>query len=215
MEFPGNSQNPLGDNKPPKAELPKKDIQKVVTVDAVQRKKPLGRRFKELFFGGDAKSSVKYVVTDVLIPALKNMVVDAGTEGLKRSVYGESYLRRRHEVGRPRVSYNAMDRFAPPLVDRYSRRPTMLPDQPPHMSRRRDSEELILHSREEAETVIERLSDIIDKYDVVTIADLHDLVGLPTTYVDNKWGWSVLKYATVRQVHEGYLLDLPPVEPIQ
>lgn len=214
MEFPGNSQNPLGDNKPPKAEIPKKDIQKVVTVDAVQRKKPFGRRFKEIFFGGDARSSAKYVVTDVLLPALKNMVVDAGTEGLKRTVYGESYLRRRQEYGRPRVSYNNMDRFNPP-VDRYSRRPTMLPDQPPLSTRRQDVGELILHSREEAETVIERLSDIVDKYDVATIADLHELVGLPSSYVDNKWGWTVFKYATVRQIREGYLLDLPPVEPIQ
>jgi hypothetical protein len=92
----------------------------------------------------------------------------------------------------------------------------MLPDQPPYAPprRRQDVGEIILISRDEAELVIERLTDIIDKYEVASVADLHDLVGLPTTYVDNKWGWSVLNSVGVRQIREGFLIDLPPVEPI-
>jgi hypothetical protein len=58
------------------------------------------------------------------------------------------------------------------------------------------------------------MTDIIDVYKVASVTDLHDLVGLPSTYVDNKWGWENLSYANVRQIREGYLLDLPPVEPI-
>lgn len=206
--FPSNSHNVLGDAKQPKEEQPKKDIQKVVTVDAVKRKKSLRRRFKELFFGGEFKGATKYITGDVLLPALRNMVVDATTKGIERVIYGDSGPRRRSELGRPRVSYNSP-------IDRYSRQRTMLPDQPPHVSQRRqDVGEIILVSRDEAELVVERLTDIIDKYDVASIADLHDLVGLPTTYVDNKWGWSALKYVNIRQIREGYLIDLPSVEPI-
>jgi hypothetical protein len=69
-------------------------------------------------------------------------------------------------------------------------------------------------SREEAENVIERLGDIIDVYKVATVADLHSLCDLPSTYIDNKWGWQALNYASVRQIREGFLLDLPPAEPI-
>lgn len=72
----------------------------------------------------------------------------------------------------------------------------------------------MLVSRDEAELVIERLSDILENYDVASVADLYDLVGLPTTYIDNKWGWTNLAYANVRQVREGYLIDLPQAEPI-
>lgn len=208
MDFPGNSHNVLGEPKEP--EKPKKDIQKVVSVDAVQRPKSLGRRFKGIFFGGEVKGATRYIFADVLVPALKNMVVDATSKGVERVIYGDS-PRRRYDPGRPRISYNT-----PPL-DRYSStRRGMLPDQPPHSApmRRQDVGEIILVSRADADMVIERLTDIIDKYDVASIADLHELVGLPTTYVDNKWGWSVLKYANIRQVREGYLLDLPPVEPI-
>lgn len=205
--FPGNSHHPTGESKPSKDEKPPKDIQKVVTVDAVQRKKSLGRRFKDLFFGGEFKGATKYIFGDVLLPALRNMVVDATTKGIERVIYGESGPRRRPEMGRTsRVSYNN-----PP--DRYSRGRAMLPDQPPYR-RRQEVGDVILVNRDEAELVVERLIDIIDKYDVASVADLHDLVGLPTTYVDNKWGWSSLSNVGVRQIREGYLIDLPSVEPI-
>jgi len=92
----------------------------------------------------------------------------------------------------------------------------MLPDQPPLHSPRRphNVHEIILISREDAETVLERLVDIIDKYDVASVADLHDLVGLPTTYVDNKWGWTNLAQVDIRQIREGFLIDLPSAEQI-
>lgn len=207
MEFPGNSKNVTGEDK--KVEKPKKEIQKVVSGEVVQRKKPIGKRFKELFFSGEFKGAVSFIVGAVLLPALKNMVVDATSKGVERVVYGESVSRRRPELGRPRVSYNnPMDRYSQP-------RRTMLPDQPPHSApRRQDAGEIILVSRDEAELVIERLRDVLDTYEVASIADLHDLVGLPTTYVDNKWGWTDLKYAEIRQIREGYLIDLPTVEPI-
>lgn len=211
MEFPSNSHNIIGDGKNPKVALPEKNITKVVTVDAIQRPKSLGRKFKDLFFGGEFKGATRYITIEVLLPAVKNMVVDATTKGIERVIYGDSNPRRRAEMAnRPRVSYNSP-------VDRYasSRGRVMLPDQPPYSARNRaTSGDIILVSRDEAELVIETLKDIIEKYDVASVADLHDLVGLPTTHVDNKWGWSVLKYADIRQIREGYLIDLPPVEPI-
>lgn len=211
MDFPSNSHNVTGENKQPKAEKPKKDVQKVVTGEVVKRQKSLGQRFKDLFVRGEFRSASSYIVAEVLVPALRNTIVDATTKGIERVVYGESAQRRRgYEPGRPRVSYNSP-------VDRYPRnRPAMLPDQPPHYSRgrRHQANEIILVSRDEAELVLERLTDIIDKYDVASIADLHDLVGLPSTYVDNKWGWNNLQYVEVRQVREGYLIDLPTAEPI-
>lgn len=204
--FPGNSQNPTGEPKQPK---PEKKIEKVVTVDAVKRPSSLGRRMKTLFLGGEFKGATRYIVADVLLPALKNMIVDATSKGIERIVYGDT-PRRRYDPGRPRVSYNNP-------ISRYARQPGMLPDQPPLrqlVQRRQDAGEIILSSREDADMVIERLTDIIDKYEVVSVADLHELVGLPFSHIDNKWGWTTLNYANIRQIREGFLLDLPPVEAI-
>lgn len=211
MEFPANSQKATKPAKPQE----KEKVEKVVSGTVVQRKKPIGRRFKELFLGGDAKSASNYVVMDVLVPAFKNMVWDALSQGSQRMIFGDSSSRRRSplDASRPRVSYQT------PVDRSYSReRGTMLPGQPPVyrnvVTPRREANEIILASRAEAELVLERLTDIISTYEVASVMDLHDLIGLPTEHVQNKWGWTTLASAEIKQIREGWFLDLPPVEPI-
>lgn len=207
MDFPGNQKNPVGDN--PKPAKEEKVVTKVVTTEVIHRPTSLGRRMKGIFLGGNISSVFRFVGQEVLLPALRSMVVDATSRGVERAVMGEA-PRRRYEANRPRVSYNSP-------VYRDPRRTPMLPDQPPlreSRPRRQDVGEIILVSASEAESVIERLSDIIDKFEVATVADLHEICGLPSSFVDNKWGWTALNYANVRQIRDGFLLDLPPVEPI-
>lgn len=202
MDFPSNTNKEKEQIKKGK---PEKVIEKVVTGEVKQHKSSIGERFKAIFLGGEFKSSVRYIGAEVLLPALRNMVVDATTKGIERVIYGEAAPRRRPERPGPRVSYNSP-------FDRPTR-PQQAPTYAPR-SRRQQISNIILASRAEAELVVERLSDIIDKFDVASVADLHDLVGLPTSYVDNKWGWSSLNYVDIRQVREGYLIDLPEIEAI-
>lgn len=205
------------DNYPPNSKKsgepppPKEAVQKIVTGKIIKKKTPLGQRFKVIFFGGESKGALQYVVSDVLIPALRNMFVDAVEGGARRMIYGDSTPRRaREQYGNSRISYNSP-------TSRYSHQSAILPKQPPLSSsgRRQDIGQIIISSRGEAEEVLERLTDIIDKYDVASVCDLHDLVGLQSSYVDNDWGWSSLSTADVRQVREGWILNLPPVEPIK
>ena len=208
MEFPSNSHNPTGKSQPTaKAE---KKVEKVVSGGVTQKKKPIGVRVKSIFTGGEFRGATQYVFMDVLVPAVKNMVVDAVDVGIKRMVYGDNHRAaqpRRHEPGRSRMTYNSP-------VNRGSQ--ARLPDQPPYPPSRssRTSTDIILQTREEAELVLSTLVDIIDKYEVASVADFHTIVGLPSTYVDNNWGWSGLQYVDIRQVREGFLLDMPSVESI-
>lgn len=210
--FPGNSHNPTGPKaKPAKAE---KVVEKVVTGEVIQKPKSLGRRFKDLFMRGESKGAVDYVVGDVMLPAFRNLIVDATSKGVERLIYGDTAPRRGRsplEYRQPRVQYNTP-------VDRSYRGgpPGILPGQPPLRQpahRRPDAGEVILLNKEDAELVLERLTDIIDTYDFATVADLKELVGLPAAYVDANWGWTSLQYADIRQTREGYLLDLPQAEP--
>lgn len=79
---------------------------------------------------------------------------------------------------------------------------------------RRIGEKVILSSKKDAENVREALINLLDTYEVVSIVDLYDLVGLPTVYVDNKWGWTTLENVEITQIPEGYILDLPSAKPI-
>lgn len=222
MDFPSNSHNL---NEP--GSKPEKKVEKVVSGEVLKRPKSIGRRFTEIFSGNGFKTASKFVMIDILFPALRNLIYDTGNEGLRRmqdglrrSIYKDnSSNRQRFSEYRPRIQYNnPINRFArDPRDPRELRdRTAYLPNQPPYSPRgaRIQVGDLILVSRAEAEIVLERLIDIIDKYEVASVADLYDLVGLPTSYIDNKWGWSMLTNVEIRQVREGYLIDLPPVEPI-
>lgn len=194
----------------PKAKTPEKKVEKVVVGEVVVQKKSIGRKFKDIFIEADLKSVLHYVGTDVLLPAARNMIVDSATKGVERMMFGESASRRRvyGPGGGPRVTYNSpIRRNHPGITD-------VRPQSPNRASSRRSREDFILSSREEADLVLERMNDILDTYEVASMADLLDLVGLPTSHTDNKWGWVYLGDASVRQVREGYLLELPPAEPI-
>jgi hypothetical protein len=76
------------------------------------------------------------------------------------------------------------------------------------------SQEVVLSTRKDAERVLEALIDVVKRYSNATIQDLYDLTGLPTTYVHHKWGWTSLENIQIKQVENGYVLDLPPAEEI-
>jgi hypothetical protein len=208
MDFPPNSNKARERPTDATHEKPEeKKLEAVVTGEVVRRKKPLGRRFKETFLGGDAKGVLGFVMLDVMIPAAKDMMADAVSQGIERMLFGEARStsrRPRSGGGNGYVSYNRYSSNTP----RDGRR-----EEPRSVSRgaraRHDFDEIILATRVEAEEVIDRLSDLVQRYESATVADLYDLVGVSGSYTDDKWGWTDIRGATVQRIRNGYLLDLP------
>lgn len=203
-DYQGNAHKNREGKTPPTEE---KNVEAVVKGDVVLKKKPWGERFKNVFFGGNARNAVGYIVADVFLPTIRNLVVDATTKGMERMVYGDRAETRRRPMNYgSRVQYNTPVRRDRPY----------LPDQGPRRLSpvRRDLHDFILSDRNDAELVLERLVDLIDKYQVASVADALELMNQPSSHVDNKWGWSHLSNTEIRQVRDGYLLDLPPIEEI-
>jgi hypothetical protein len=222
-EFPSNShtgqekEGPKRQGPAPKGKLPK-EVKQVVTGKVVRRKKPLGTRFKETFFSGDGTRGVwGYVMGEVLVPAAKDMIVDATRNGVERAVFGES--QRGPRGWRPGNSPSGHTRY-----DGYSRPSNTPPwrgSQPAQReisSRGRSQhnfDEIILDSRGEAEQVIDVLIDIVNEYGQATVADLYELVGITSAYTDPKYGWTSMQGAGVQHIRGGqYLLNLPKPQPL-
>lgn len=215
MDYPSNSHKVKDNTVAPE---PKKIEPIELTGEVRRRKTPLGKRFSQTFIGGDANSVMHYVVFQVLVPAAKDMMSDAVSQGIDRMLYGESARsssnRRSSGVTSGYVSYNRMSSNKPRSgMDEFARR------EPSRRTRvNHDFGEIILATRVEAEEVIKRLYDIIDQYETATVADLYELVGMTPNYTDAKWGWGpggLQGAQAVRERGGGYALDLPKPEPVE
>lgn len=203
MEYPSNSQSKQPRETPEK----KEPIARVTQGSVVRKKKGLGRRFSETFMGGDARNAGSYVMFDVLLPAMRDMITDTVTMGVERMVYGEA---------RPRGRYRGSSGGGLSGHTPYNRMSAGLRPDPREggMSRRgratHNFDEIVLDTRVEAEHVVDQMFHLLQKYGQVTITDLYDLVGETAAYTDNKWGWTELQGTDIRRTRDGYLIKLPP-----
>ena len=124
--FPSNSHKLTAPAAKPKAAPSEKKVTKVTTGEVIHRKKSLSERFKNVFLGADLKSVVRYVAGEVLLPAMKTMVVDTIEQGARRAIYGDRAPRRSvADPTRSIISYNT------PVDRRYRpHSPSMLPPSP-------------------------------------------------------------------------------------
>lgn len=210
-EFPSNSKYK---KVVPQSSEPEKKVEKITEGTVVRRKKSLGKRFKEVFVSGDSKSVGHYVLLEVLLPAVKDMIADVASTYVDRTLFGEGRSGHRRPgmsharpTGTPGyVSYN---RFGP-AGSREDARPSLS-----RQARATHSfDELVIATRVEAEAVISSLYDLLEKYQQATVEDLYDLVGETPQYTDSKWGWTDLRTAGVTRSGGGYLLALPKPIPL-
>lgn len=208
--YPGNSRSAAKPHAEEVTGEKKEKVGSVITNGATRRKKPLTKRLTETFVGGDIKSVTEYVIMSVLVPAAKDMISDAFSQGVERMLFGDS-SRGSRRSSRPSgtsgyVSYNRMgpSQSRGGGLNEFARRPERRSSY--------DFDDIILATRAEADEVIERMFDLINQYEQVTVADLLELVDISSNHVDHKWGWNNLTGASVAKTRDGYLLDLPRPE---
>jgi hypothetical protein len=193
-EFPSNS-----NSKKKAVTKPEKEKVAPVVQNATRRqKKSLGTRFKNVFFGGDAKDAAMTTVTETLVPAAKAMIIEGGQELLERMVYGENRPRgRRGSSGW--TDYTAPSRHKHAI----SKTGRMM----------HEFDEIVIETRPEADAVLDRLLEMLDRFEAVTVADFYDIVGQSSTPADRNWGWTSLTGAdVVRARGGGYIVSLPRTE---
>jgi hypothetical protein len=202
-EYPSNSHTSRE-----KPEPEEKKVEKVVVGGVTRRKPSLGRRFKDTFFAGDGQSVGRYIVTDILIPTLKDLLVDIITQGTEKGVYGDT---------RSAIRRSAAARLGNTVQTAYNRAYTTTPRVDPRVGpgprqvrSTQAFDEYFLDTRAEAEMVIDQLVRLIGTYEQASVADLKDLLGETSVpYTDDRWGWNEISGMGVDYVRGAYLLRLP------
>lgn len=216
MEYPSNS-NKQKDGEPSKeVKPPEKKLEQVTSGKVIQRKKSIGKRLKEIFVGGEGRTVWSYIFMDVMIPAVKDMVVDAGTQGIERIFYGDERPRGRTSGrrGYPTTGYIGYNRMQPSRNpnERAWGQPGDRRDISPRGRATHNFDEIILETRGEAEEVLDGMFELISRYERASVSDLYALTGITASYIDNQWGWTDLRGANVQRLRQGYLLNLPVPE---
>jgi len=210
-DFPSNSKT----SKPEvRAEQPEKKVEPIIAGTARKRKKGLGAKFKEtMLAGADSQSVFEYIVFDIMIPAGKDLFLDAMNAGFERKFYGEVRSAGRRGYGRPApssgyTSYRGVSSH-PALAGAGGRQPAAA-----RRPRNFDMGEIIIDTRVEATDVLDQMYELLSRYEVVTVADLYDMVRIETNYTDNRFGWTDLRGADIQRVRDGYVIQLPRPIPL-
>lgn len=187
---------------------PERKIERITVNEVTTRKKSLPKRFAEAFIGGDdARTVIAYVVLEVILPATKDLVVDAGTQALERAFFGDGRPSNRRSLG------------SRPGYTNYSRYSQTTRPEPREVSRvaraRHDFDEVVISTRAEADQVLSTMYEVLERYDSISVADFYDLVGVSSGHTDHKWGWEKLSGVRILRVNGGFILDLPKPEPLR
>lgn len=195
-------------NEKQKQEQKAKEIVPVVSGNVTRRKQSVGRKFADTFFTESLETVKDYVIEDVVMPNIKDTFLDIVFQGLSMWLTGDAKAGRRRGSGSSKSSGG----YSPGRVSYQSYYDDPKPQTRGSYTRRRDTynfEDIILPSKGEAEKVIDRMIDILEQYEVVSVGDLYQLIGLSTENTDFKYGWTNLESASTKRVNGGYLLDLP------
>lgn len=226
MEFPSNAIKYRDKEEPAKNDIqkeekaPKKALNGVVT----EKKRSFAKQFVDIFFenGASPKEIKRYVIKDLLVPAILENIADTIQAVVEMRFFGETGRSARR--GRKADSANGSNvRYGGYFVgnddrrNRASRRLTRDPDD----SYQEPLGDFIFDDRRDAEMVLVDMKELVDTYKRVTVADYIDLLkqyGVKVRdadHTDQKWGWTDLSDVGVKPARGGgHYIDLPKEYPL-
>lgn len=191
-KFPSNSNN--------------KDKEPAKVVAKASRKKKSS--FLQTFFQEDAASIGVYILTDVIVPTIKELIQNVLEGSLNAAFWGKTSPGRVSRSGgkdsSSRTPYNSYyqggrDRNPPPTHSKANRATLTFDD-------------IVWHTRDDAESVLYYLQKRVQEFGTASVADLYEAADVGSDFTDDKYGWRDLSNASVLRIRNGYILDLPRAE---
>ena len=183
------------------AERPK--VEKVVTGKTTVKKNEI-RKFTDIFISEDASNVKSYIFGDVLVPAIKKAIDDIVSDGVHMILYGGT--------GRGAKRSDDYTSYSRAYA---ARRDSDRRYEDPTRSRSGfEYDDIVFESRGDAERVLSRMDEIMEKYGMVRVGDLYDLADLSCDYTANNYGWRNIISADIVRSRNGYIIRMPRPLPI-
>ena len=201
-DYPGNSHKQREEKKTSS----EKRVDKVVK-GAVKLKPKSGvSKLTDVFFKEDIKSVAGYVVSDIALPKIKELLFEAVKGAAFKALWGGDV--RKDSSSRMPIDYVS--------YRSYSNSSTSTSSAPASDSRNKTPkyDEIAFTTRGDAERVLAELEAIQVRYGLVRLADLYEAVGITPEHTYHKYGWTNVKGTRIESSMDGYYLKLPRAMPI-
>lgn len=189
-------------------------LEKIIEGKASVKKKGFWYKAREAFTGDDSKSVGQYIMIDVIIPAIKDMLLDGIQQGSERLIMGPD-ARGGHRQSRNRPGERDYVPYGQMSTRQVGSGANRRRELSPRARATHDFRDVVVETRRDAEDIIAAMMRRIDDYGSATVADLYDLVDISGDFTDDKWGWYDLRDSGVRRHGGGYVLVLPKPEVIE
>ena len=182
---------------------PEKRVEKVINGPAKVKKKSESKKLVGLFIKDDIENIGMYILTEVMVPAVKRTILDS-----VKALLGETGSSSRGGTSASKVSYRAF--FEPDATRR-------TPYNSASAGTGFDYDNISYDTRGDAESVLDALTDLVNsQYGVASVADLYDLSNISTdNYMLGRYGWTDLRTAKVMPTNDGYMIKLPRALPLK
>lgn len=192
-----------------------KNIKAVVNGKVSKPKdKSLFKKIGETFAMGNIKDARDYIITDVVVPGILDLLYEGATRGLGKLIYGDKAAVKRKSKGLGGTDYSSgIRRLSDGEAWKHSvedkRKETAI-------TTIYDYNEIELETKADAEVLLDSMVDYLDVHDIISVADMYSMANYNSNnYTDNYWGWDTLAGSHIKRTDSGWALVLPRVKPLK
>lgn len=196
----------------PNKTAPEKKFTKITTGKVTVKKKTGLEKFAETFFEDDIRNVMRTIKNEMLIPAVKNIAVNAINSAVSMMIFGKDV----------RPNYNGYTNFYQPTQNQanaswtryYTRNQAPYPSPNPSASGYSGGPNVSFSLRRDAEVILDQMREAIATFGKVSLGDYYDLLGITTDYTDFSYGWYDLTTATIRPSGSEFIIVFPKAIPL-
>lgn len=182
------------------------DIPSRRTSNPIRKNSP-GRKLLQSFIQDDAQTIGDFVIYDVVIPKIKDIIFEGIDGALSRILWGDDRGNSINRNGtRSQVAYHSQYR------SRYSSsRETKPIETKDFVNTSRDPERIRVIDRREGERILDEANYLLEDTNYVSIKDLYQISRIPDdgNYMNLEYGWYSLRNAYVDKDRTGWVLKMP------
>lgn len=175
----------------------------------LNKKKTLSEKFSDAFITNDIETVKSYIALHVIVPAIKNLVVD-----IIENTVEMFFLDGAKPSAKSKIQRSVLGNIEYYKISD-STNGTVVKKSTGNFRTRNDLRYVVFDTEDQATSVLAEIYDLVKDYGYATVKDLYKMAQMTDTV--GKWplesyGWDsieALSTATVTQISEGWLLTMP------